>query len=100
PGAHRAASPPAPPPAPPAGFSYGLPDNTVATAPQTSFGGAGQYHVSDIDLCTPNTTTELRFGANSRPLAVALEFYGWGHMQTFPTGGDALHACPAGSTCY
>jgi hypothetical protein len=82
------------------GFNYGLPNNTVEVAPKTSAGGAGQYKIYDIDLCTPNTTPELPVGANQRPLATALQFYGWGMMHVFPLTGDALKACPAGDVCY
>jgi hypothetical protein len=86
--------------APVSGFNYGLPTNTVAPAAQTSAGASGQYTLYDVDLCTPNTTTELPIGATPRPLATALQVYGWGPMQVFPVGGDALQACPAGDTCY
>lgn len=82
------------------GFNYALPSNSVATTPQTSAGGAGQYTLTDMNVCAPNTTTELRIGATPRPLATALEFYGWGMMSTFPTGGDVQQGCPSGDTCY
>lgn len=85
---------------PVSGFTYDLPDSTVAPTAQMSAGAAGQYTLYDEDLCTPNTTTELPVGATPRPLATALQFYGWGPVQVFPTGGDALQACPAGDTCY
>lgn len=88
------------PASPVSGFNYGLPTNTVATAPTTTAGGAGQYTLYDMDLCTPHTTTDLPEGATPRPLATALQFYGWGPMPAFPTGGDALQACPSGDTCY
>lgn len=83
-----------------ASFNYGLPNNTVQTAPQTSAGGAGQYKLYDIDLCAPNTTTALPVGANQHPLVTALGFYGWGMMGAFPTGGDALKDCANPDVCY
>lgn len=82
------------------GFNYPLPTNAVATSPQTSAGAAGQYTLTDMNVCAPNTTTELHIGATPRPLATALEFYGWGMMSSFPVGGDAQQACPSGDTCY
>jgi hypothetical protein len=82
------------------GFNYGLPSNTVQATPQTSAGGAGRFTIYDIDLCAPNTTTALPVGANQKPLGVALQFYGWGPLQAFPLGGDALQACPSGVGCY
>ncbi len=54
------------------GFNYGLPSNTVEATPQTSAGGAGQYTIYDINLCTPNTTPALPVGANQKPLGIAL----------------------------
>lgn len=85
---------------PVAGFTYSVPTSTVATPAQASAGAAGQYTLYDVNLCAPNTTTELAVGATPRPLATALQFYGWGLMQVFPNGGDALQPCPTGDTCY
>lgn len=88
------------PATPLAGFNYGVPTGTVAAAPVPSAGAAGQYTLYDINFCAPNTTTALPVGANQRPLATALQFYGWGTMTAFPATGDALTACVSPAVCY
>lgn len=87
------------------GFNYGVPAETVQKTPVISAGGAGQFTVIDIDLCTAHTTTDLPQGASARPTIHALEFYGWGmgsiwSLNAFPSDGFKLQTCAAGITCY
>ncbi|HEV7127909.1 MAG TPA: hypothetical protein VGN32_10760 [Ktedonobacterales bacterium] len=77
-----------------------FPAGTVAAAPSTAFGGAGQYTVSTYSACTPNNTADLTVATGKGPESFTklVLFYGWAPWTMFPTGGDAQLTCAG--TCF
>jgi len=78
-----------------------LPAGTVAAAPVTSAGGAGQFKLSDYYACAPNSTTSLivNSGKGPKPFADLILFYGWGNSTTFPADGAFPSSC-GGGKCF
>jgi hypothetical protein len=78
-----------------------FPAGTVAAAPVTVNGGAGQFTIADYYACAPNNTTDLIVNTGKGPEAFThlLSFYSWDTWPAFPYASAAQQACK-NTSCF